>query len=288
MLGKGRAEAIGDRDIAMLADEMGVHPADLEAISEVESSGFGWFRDGRIKILFEKHWFYKKLSGSARTKAVRKGLARKNWISPKKGGYKEQPNANSRYNILAAAIEIDEEAAYQSISMGKYQIMGFNHGICGFLSAKQMFVRFCDTEREQLRAFANFLRGNGLVGAIKNRDFARVEEVYNGGGLGGAYARRMKKASDKLRAGKWKGYERGKYAAPLPQKKPEPVAPPPQSITFPGKPKPEPAQKSPQKSADEQQVNGVGLGIAAGVTALLAAAAAKWTDLTNWIGGIFS
>ncbi|WP_420406901.1 N-acetylmuramidase domain-containing protein [Hoeflea sp.] len=222
MLGKGRAEAIGDRDIALLADDMGVHPADLEAIAKVESRGFGWFKDGRMKILFEKHWFHKHLSGANRNKAVRLGLARKNWISPKRGGYKEQSSPGARYNLLKAAIEIDEEAAYRSISMGKFQIMGFNHGTCGFVSAKHMFVQFVDTEVQQLRAFANFLRENNLTSAIRNRDFETVEEVYNGGGLGGAYARRMKKASDALRAGKWKDYQPGQFAR-VPELSPEPA-----------------------------------------------------------------
>lgn len=233
MLGKGRAEAIGARDIALLADDMGVHPADLEAIAEVESNGFGWFRDGRMKILFEKHWFYKQLSGAKRNKAVRLGLARKDWISPKRGGYKEQNSPNARYNLLKAAIEIDEEAAYLSISMGRFQIMGFNHGICGFISAKHMFVQFVDTEVQQLRAFANFLREKKLVPAIASRDFETVEEIYNGGGLGGVYAKRMKKASDALRAGKWKDYWPGKIArvgradpntviVPVPEPRPEP------------------------------------------------------------------
>jgi hypothetical protein len=279
MLGKGRAEAIGDRDIAMLADEMGVHPADLEAISEVESRGFGWFSDGRIKILFEKHWFYKLVAPAKRATAVRRGLARKDWISPKNGGYKEQPNANSRYNILAAAIEIDEEAAYQSISMGKYQIMGFNHGICGFISAKQMFVRFCDTEREQLRAFANFLRGKGLVGAVRDRDFERVEEVYNGGGLNGAYAKRMKKASNRLRSGKWKDYRRGSLT------KPAPATPPPQHIDFPGTPKPSPKPSEKPTGAKKPPAGPAVVG-----TGLVAAGGllwAKWEAFTNWIGGLF-
>src|SRR5690606_19061870 len=89
-LGKGRAEAITDSDIASLADSLQVHPADLEAIAEVESNGFGWFPDGRMKILFEKHWFYKYLDGTVRTNAMKSGLARKNWISPAKGGYKDQ------------------------------------------------------------------------------------------------------------------------------------------------------------------------------------------------------
>ena len=69
-LGKGRAAAITDAEMAALADELGCHPADLEAIAKVESSGFGWFKGGRIKILFEKHWFYKFLTGAARSNAV--------------------------------------------------------------------------------------------------------------------------------------------------------------------------------------------------------------------------
>ena len=103
MLGKGKATAITDRDIALLADEMGVHPAVIDAIAEVESSGFGWFPDGRMKILFEKHWFYNLTSGATRGKAVNAGLARKGWLSPKKGGYTDQKTAAQRYRLLQAA-----------------------------------------------------------------------------------------------------------------------------------------------------------------------------------------
>ncbi len=56
----------------------------------------GWLADGRIKILFEKHWFYKQLPDETRTNAMKNGLA-----------------------------------AFGSVSVGKFQIMGFNHKICG-------------------------------------------------------------------------------------------------------------------------------------------------------------
>jgi hypothetical protein len=271
MLGKGRAEAIGDRDIAMLADSMDVHPADLEAISEVESNGFGWFKDGRIKILFEKHWFYRKLDGAERNKAVRLGLARKNWVSPAKGGYKDQSNSASRYRLLAKAIEINEEAAYQAISVGRYQIMGFNHGICGFVSAKHMFTQFVDSEAHQLRAFANFLREKGLVSAIKRQDFATVETRYNGGGLNGRYAKRMKTAANRLRAGKWKDYKPGQYAMPLPKPAPDPVV-------------------TPKPTQPDQNTQKPGASTAAVGTAVIGAGAllwAKWEAFTTWLGGIF-
>jgi hypothetical protein len=209
ILGFGTATAITDTDMALLADELDCHPANLEAIAMVESQGFGWFKDGRMKILDEKHWFYKLVDPSQRKRAVTLGLARKKWVSPKNGGYKDQATADQRYNILAKQIEIDPSAAFSSISMGKFQIMGFNHKICGYISPGSMFHSFLESEVNQLAAFANFLKGKGLVNALRNGDFETVEFVYNGGGLGGTYARRMREAARDLRDGKWSDYTRG-------------------------------------------------------------------------------
>lgn len=223
VLGKGEAIAITDADFARCADAIGCHPADLEAIAMVESGGFGWFPDGRIKILFEKHWFYKYLEGATRSSAVKAGLARAAWISPKQGGYNDQADADDRYALLEKAINVNREGAFKSISMGVYQIMGFNHRTCGHLTAEDMFEAFCTSEAYQLSAFVAFLKAKGLIDAIKARDFAKVETGYNGGGLKGAYANRMKVESDKLRAGKWKNYKAGMYGH---SSKPEPVPPP--------------------------------------------------------------
>ena len=278
MIGKGKAVAIGASDIAMLADKLEVHPADLEAISEVESGGFGWFKDGRIKILFEKHQFYKRLDGSTRNKAVRAGLARRIWISPKNGGYKEQSNSNARYNILEKAIAYDEEAAYQSASIGRYQIMGFNYGICGFISAKHMFINFVESEAHQLRAFSNFLKGNSLVPAIRRRDFEKIETVYNGGGLNGVYAKRMERASNRLRAGKWKGYVPG-LLSPTPEK----IAPTPPagSITL------EKHEPVPPQPDIKPKVNARAIGLSGAIAAAFAVVATQWAAVSTWIGGLF-
>lgn len=206
MLGQGRAEAITDTDIANMADSIYAHPADLEAISKVESGGFGWFDDGRIKILFEKHIFYKYLDVNTRALALLNGIARKSFVPPSKGGYKDQANAASRYKLLEQAIAMNPEGAYSSISVGRYQIMGFNHKIVGYPTAQSMFDAFCDSEVNQLKAFSKFLKTKNLTQAVRERDFERIETVYNGGGLNGAYAQKMRSWSNKLRAGKWKDY----------------------------------------------------------------------------------
>lgn len=237
-LGKGEAIAISDADIANLADSLQCHPADLEAIAEVESNGFGWFPDGRIKILFEKHWFYKYLEGTVRTNAMKSGLARAAWISPSKGGYKDQATPDQRYSLLERAMKVNREGAFKSISIGTYQIMGFNHQVCGHPSAEAMFDAFCKSEAYQLSAFAAFLKNKGLVSAIQRRAFIEVERGYNGGGLNGAYAVKMKAASDSLRAGKWKNYTRGSMAIPKPAPKPEPVPVPPLPVPIDAPPAP--------------------------------------------------
>lgn len=275
-LGKGRAEAITDAYLVMLAAKIGCHPADLEAISIVESNGFGWFKDGRIKILFEKHWFYKNLTDTKlRDAAVKAGLARKAFIKPSDGGYKDQSNADARYRLLLRAIALDEEAAFRSISMGKFQIMGFNYALCGFSSAKEMWEKFIDSERNQIQAFATFLEKKGLFPALRSRDFAKIEAVYNGGGLNGAYARRMKAESDRLRAGKWKDW---KPTAATPA--PPPAADPPAEPVEAKQPAPAPKSTPIADPAPVPPVKGGGglaAAISAGIIAAIAAAAAYFT-----------
>lgn len=232
-LGKGRAAAITNDDMAALAIELGCHPAALEAIAEVESAGFGWFDDGRIKILPEPHKFYSALPDSKRAAALKAGLAFKTYAQTKASGhYKKMTNKpGPRYDFLARMIEFDADAAYEAMSVGKFQIMGLNAETCGFPSAKAMFDAFVDSEVNQLRAFGAFLVENGLRPALKAENFAQIETTYNGGGLNGAYAARMKAECAKLKAGKWAGWPKtwpGK-SAPAPIITPPaapPVAPP--------------------------------------------------------------
>jgi hypothetical protein len=251
-LGKGRAEAITNNDIASLATEVGCHPATLEAIAEVESNGFGWFDDGRIKILPEPHKFHEYLPAGKRAAALKAGLATTSYAQTKASGhYKKMTNSpGPRYDMLAKWIEIDADAAFKSISVGKFQIMGFNAATCGFSGARAMFDAFVDSEVNQLRAFGRFLIKNGLRTALKQENFARVEEVYNGGGLNGAYAKRMKAESDKLKRGKWAKWPvtwPGKNEARAPVVEPKPAAVDPKPVPVvaptpaPGTPAPVPA-----------------------------------------------
>ncbi len=217
MLGKGRAEAITPAHMAAMADEIGCHPADLEAISRVESGGFGWFADGRIKILPEPHKFYSELPKDLRTAALNAGLATRSYKGTKASGhYKRMSGPAPRYALLQRMIAFNRRAAFRAMSVGSYQIMGFNAELCGFADAEAMFNAFCDSEVNQLRAVKTFLLKKGLKGALQRGDFDRIELKYNGGGLNGAYAKRMRAEAAKLRKGKWKDYRPGSMAVPVP------------------------------------------------------------------------
>lgn len=275
-LGKGTATAITDADYASLAASLKCHPADLEAIAQVESKGFGWFADGRMKILYEKHWFYKLIPEAKRANAVKNGLARKSWVSPAKGGYKDQDQPNDRYKLLERAIKVDEEAAFKSVSMGTFQIMGFNHKLCGHQSAKQMFEKFCESEAYQLSAFAGFLVSNKLDNALRRGDFDAVETGYNGDGLNGAYAKKMRAASVKLRAGKWADWDNPQQggAKPIP--------------SVPAKPPTNPPPSGPNGQVWTQQPKGNSAGwIVALAVAIAGAITGLVTGGWEWLMGLF-
>ncbi len=198
-LGKGKAKAIDLGDYVRLGQELDVEPAVIEALAQAESNGFGWFKDGRIKILFEKHVFFRELVDlGLRRKAVAAKLARPKWISPQNGGYKEQNFPANRYRIFEAAIALDEEAAYRSVSIGRFQIMGFNFRICGYDSAKAMFQAFVQDEENQLQALVLFLKAEDLVGPLRIKDWKTVAAKYNGEGQAEVYAKKLAAAYRKL------------------------------------------------------------------------------------------
>lgn len=238
MLGQGRAAAITDNDMAALARDLGCHPATLESIAKVESAGFGWFDDGRIKILPEPHKFDDYLPTSRRAEARRLGLATTSYSATKASGHYKRMTAKAgpRYEFLARMIAFDERAAYMAISVGTYQIMGFNHEACGYPTAKAMFEAFVESEANQLRAFGRFLSDKGLRGALAREDFDEVELKYNGGGLGGAYAKRMRAEAAALRRGKW-----SKWPSDWPGKNTKPSEAPLAPAKAPPQPMPVPA-----------------------------------------------
>ena len=172
---KGRAKRIDAIDFGRIGRLIGVGEDEMRAVVEVEAEGGGFDEQGRPKMLFEPHIFYRELGEAKRARAVNSGLAYRKW------GEKPYPKDGS-YPRLAQAIQIDRPAALRSASWGGGQIMGFNHKLAGFASVDDMVEAFMADEEHHLRAMVEFIEANGLDDELRRHDWRGFARGYNGAG----------------------------------------------------------------------------------------------------------
>lgn len=176
---EGRGRLLGEADIRAAAELLGVDVASVKAVNKVESNGGGFLADGRPKILFERHIFYRELAAKHGPAVAEKWAASAPHICNRKpGGYL---GGAAEYPRLARAAEIDSECAHKAASWGLFQIMGFNHRQAGFVTVADMAAAMRQNEAEQLLAFARFIAADKtLHGYLKARDWAKFARRYNG------------------------------------------------------------------------------------------------------------
>lgn len=173
---KGQAKRLDDIDLPIIGREIGVGEDEIHAVLDVEAAGSGFDRQGRPKMLFEPHVFWRELGkGPKRDKAAAAGLAYPRW---KPGAY-----PRDSYPRLIAAMKIDEEAALRSASWGLGQVMGFNFKVAGYGSAKEMVLAFMNDEEHHLRAMVRFIVANGLDAALRAHNWKAFARGYNGPGF---------------------------------------------------------------------------------------------------------
>lgn len=168
-----------DDDIVRAAKSLRVPEAAIRAVSEVESSGGGFYSDGLMKILFERHIMnrYLRKAGLTLLQTI-SAKARPDLVNSKPGGYRGGKLEHTR---LAAAVSLNPEVAHQSISMGRYQIMGFHFAALGFKSAIAMYKELSKSEGAQLVSFCKFIRNDkALHAALKAQDWVKFARIYNG------------------------------------------------------------------------------------------------------------
>ncbi|WP_166415441.1 N-acetylmuramidase domain-containing protein [Cochlodiniinecator piscidefendens] len=112
-----QADPIKNGGITRIGAKIGVGEDEIHAVLDVETRGGGFDSQGRPKMLFEPHVFYRELSGAENAEAVNAGLAYLKW------GKRKYPRDS--YSRLQKAMEINPEAALRSASWGLGQIMGF-------------------------------------------------------------------------------------------------------------------------------------------------------------------
>lgn len=164
-----------DADYARAAQLLGCAPAAIRAVAAVESSGDGFLTDGRPKVLFEAHIF-SRLTGHAFDES-HPDISSLRWNKALyKGGAAE-------HDRLEQASRLNRDAALQSCSWGKFQLMGFNFGRCGFTTLPDFVTAMSRSEGEHLTAFCYFVKSMGLDDELRNKDWAGFARGFNGAGF---------------------------------------------------------------------------------------------------------
>lgn len=170
----GRAKRLEDLDIPRIGAIIGVGEDEIHAFMEVEAAGSGFDSQGRPKMLFEPHVFYRNLSGEQREEAVRRDLAYPRWG--------QQPYPRDSYPRLIEAMAINETAALKASSWGLGQILGENYSMVGYDTPQEMVIAFMDDEETHLEAMIRFVIAAGIDDDIRAHRWATVARVYNGPG----------------------------------------------------------------------------------------------------------
>ena len=212
---KGEAKRLDDIDLPRIGATIGVGEDELHAFMDVEAAGSGFDAQGRPKMLFEPHVFYRNLSGKKRDQAVKAGLAYARWGT--------KPYPGDSYPRLARAMVIDETAAIKSASWGLGQVLGENHKMVGYATVKAMVLAFMDDEEKHLEAIVKFLVANHIDDDLRAHRWDVVARVYNGPGY--AKNKYHKRMAERYRV--WAGIPDTPWPAPAPAPVPEPVTPSP-------------------------------------------------------------
>lgn len=200
--------SLTQQDYVAAAQKLGVEVAAVRAVASVESSGKGFFQNGKPVILYERHIFHKELTLKRTTLArnrvklenptlVGTQLDAKIAVAVKQatneitiiasqnpgicnkstGGY---VGGVKEYDRLEKAKAIDEECALRSCSWGAFQVMGFHAEFLGFKNVTEM-VAAAGTDVGQLDIFIRFIQKNpSLLKALKAKAWPEFARLYNG------------------------------------------------------------------------------------------------------------
>jgi N-acetylmuramidase-like protein len=176
-----------------VANHLQVEISTIRAVHEVESAGSGFLPDGRLKLLFEGHVFWKQLEdhGHKPASIVSRhpqyaSILYRKWTRKYYIGGPGEWIRMSRALELLKLIGADSILALNSASYGAFQIMGCNAIAAGYTDAQAMISHMNEGgEYEQLLAFCRYITNEKLVIYLRNKQFAKFAYHYNGSGYKG-------------------------------------------------------------------------------------------------------
>jgi hypothetical protein len=146
------APSCTDIEIEALAARLGCQVKQIRAVAAVESGGAAFDRQGRPKILFERHLFHRLTNGE---------FSPTIYSDPKAGGY-----ADDSWQKLALAACKNPKAAFSSASWGKFQVLGMHWAALEYPSAIDMAYSTVTGEAAHYEMLARYIERNGLRHAL--------------------------------------------------------------------------------------------------------------------------
>lgn len=153
------APAITEAEKADVARGLGGSVEQLNAVALTESAGGGFQSDGLPKALYERHYAWRRLK-------VKIPLL----SDPTPGGYTvdaDRDGLNDNWEKIADMALRNPDAAFESASFGKFQIMGAWAVRMGYGHAIEFVWALSRSERAHYDALARFIRLNGLETAFR-------------------------------------------------------------------------------------------------------------------------
>ncbi|MQZ31930.1 N-acetylmuramidase family protein [Acinetobacter haemolyticus] len=164
--------------IALKAKELGIEAAVLQAVIDVECRGSGFNTDGTPVILFERHVMRQRLiANKKRSVADEMMRKRPDLCNTSSGGYGLY---SQQHKKLDDAAKFDRTSALESCSWGIGQVMGYHWYNLGYDTLQQFINAMYKDEASQLEAMCRYIKNNGLVNALKNKDWKAFARGYNG------------------------------------------------------------------------------------------------------------
>lgn len=203
-LGEYVGGSLSDADIIAAATSLKCEPGLIFAIAKQESSHSSFFKLGKRtipKILYERHWFrkltkpnkktpspyeakYPDICGPAYhlTTVKKKVVLDRVTMLPPVADDVYGAQGKHQYKRLVKAFQLDQSAALQSCSWGKFQIMGFNYKNAGFKDVFAFVKAMSAGDAEHMKAFLKFAKSNPiLLSGLQNKNFEKIAEGHNGG-----------------------------------------------------------------------------------------------------------
>ncbi|KAA1248047.1 N-acetylmuramidase family protein [Aquimarina sp. RZ0] len=195
---------LSEQDLIDFSVQYDLELASVKAVNEIESNGKGFLIDGRPKILFEGHVFWKQLKKANLNPEDYQTEFTKNVLhpSPNRDNYVGGSREYDRLEKAAGMSDLPaiHNAAYASASWGAFQIMGYHYKNLGYSSIDAFVSRMYEDEGKHLEAFGKFLEANNLVRHLKSKNWEAFAKGYNGSGYKKyKYHTKLKKAYDKYK-----------------------------------------------------------------------------------------